>query len=338
MKKTILKRIIIWSATSFVLLVCLIGGILKSSRFINNTVTDITDEYEESNSYNYADITTFNPDEITDITISWAAGKVVVNSYDGDEIIIKQYSDATNDELNPFIYDCNSDDNTLCIYSSENEFKFSDFIEDGLSSFSSYKSLSSEKTLSVSIPNGAYIDNLTIISASADTSVSNVDPAYVRIESYSGTVSAASLNSSTIIINTMSGTTQISDVISDEFDISTVSADIDFNLTDNTSYKRGININTVSGNAIISFPENCNGFMAETNSLSGNFNSEFNGKQNDDEYVYGESQTRIEFNSVSGNLEIKKITSKQAEKAEKESEQAKNVSQAATQPTTKSKQ
>ncbi len=345
MKSSALNRIIIWSVTSVLLIFVLFIGIIIGSginqEYTDNIFYDTTREYDDNDNFIYGTGTSFDADEISCLDICWAAGKVVIEENDEDEIKIREYSESTNDELSDMLYRFDENDMRLDIISSYSDIDLEAIIENGIDSFISYDGTSEEKTLVISVPRNEYFDYLTIATASADMEII-INTAYyntINLNTFSGSITADNLDSSTIYVNTANGDSELSNVTTNDVEINTVSGDVsisgqvdyleansvsaDINFEAVSNYNvESINVSSVSGNVNLIFPEDYSGFTIETTSLSGNFNSKFSGKQYSDQYIYGNGYTEINFNAVSGRLNISPAESKTEETTQAETAQA----------------
>ena len=355
MKKYTLNRIIVWAAASLLLLVMLITSVKAYNGYSIDNVYEEPEEIfddDELGSFCYDNSATYDVDELTSLSIFWASGEVIIEESDNDLLEIRQYADTTTDEFSPMLYKLDGDLD-LFIYSSEADIDLSNLLKDGIQALSGYNITAKPKTLVVSVPKDTAVDELIIATASADINITDKANylANTEISSFSGAVTAKGIECPTIYVNTASGKSQLDNIICgdisvntvsgdvsisgkiDYFDANTVSADVSFN-SENGYTVQQIDVNTVSGSANLTFPKDCNGFTIDTKSLSGSFSSKFGGKQEEDEYVYGDGYTAISFNSMSGNLTISPAESSTEETKQPETTKPETTKPETTKPET----
>ena len=103
-------------------------------------------------------------------------------------------------------------------------------------------------------------------------------------------------------IETTSGNVTVaSDGITD-LDVDTTSGKVDIDVK---TAPRSVDIETVSGAITLNIPEN-SGFTAEVAKVSGSFSCDFSAEHRLGKYIYGDGSGDYSFESVSGNIAIKK--------------------------------
>lgn len=366
MKKSAQNRIIIWSIVSFLLIFILIAGFVVNAggRYIPsiNDRTYRTYYEEETGSeifeaYDKAGGLGYSCDELSSIEINLSNGKVIFEENDSDIIEIVQLGNSSSDEISyydQFYYQY--DGMSLQIYGSNEDFELQN--QDFLSSdftlfFENFLKKVPDKTILVKIPKNAYVNNISINTASSDVEIDNVDTDYYSINSFSGYIKAQSVKSPSISIQNVSGNINLNNITSDELSVNNISgyADIKGDIVNLTydgisgdlSYSTdslntdSISVNTVSGNTNITLPEN-SGFTVINSSLSGEIKSGFKGRTVDEHYIYGDGSTDIELNSVSGSININPLKDEKAEQEKveqkrNEKKEASTSSTSQTQPT-----
>ncbi|MCH5296368.1 MAG: DUF4097 family beta strand repeat protein [Ruminococcus sp.] len=349
MKKSAQNRIIIWSIVSAALIFILVAGFVfyAYGRFVpslndrlyrNNYGTDYDITYEIINET--ASRLEYSTDDVFDINIYLSNGKVIFKESNSDNIEVTQLESSSSDEadhLNTFYYQY--DYATLNIYGSEADYNLDgqDFSASNLTlAFENLFTDTPDKTIVVKIPKNTYMHDINIYTASADIDVNNIESNYTSINSVSGYINANSVNSAYLSIQNVSGNINFSRITADELTINKVSGDVsaegdiqlidfesvsgDLNYTTDSLNTNSISVNTVSGNANITLPQN-SGFTVINSSISGELQSGFSGKTVGEHYIYGDGNTAIELNSVSGSISIQPNKSNQTEQAKSNKKQ-----------------
>lgn len=208
---------------------------------------------------------------VTEIDIKWIAGDVRVAYADTDEIAFSETAgQALSDEETMRWW---KDGRTLKIHFAKSGYRTDNV---------------PQKSLLVTLPKAAKLNELEIESVSADVSVAEI--AVVNLD-----------------VETVSGDVALSAAISGKADIATVSGELAATLR---TLPVEFDIDTVSGDSVLSLPAEA-AFTAELETVSGNFFCEFSepvktGKK----YTVNQTGTmtpgRIDAETVSGSLEILK--------------------------------
>lgn len=360
MKKSAQNRIIIWSIVSVVLIAILVAGFVVNAN--GRYVPSINDRLYGTNYDTYTD-TIYNKatglgysiDELSYIDINLSNGKVIFEENESDTIDIVQLKSSSSDEIdneNEFYYQY--DGTSLWFYSNDADFDLDGqlFSTDNFTlGIDSIFANVPGKTIVVKIPKTACLSAITVNTAGADVDINNVNTDNFTINSFSGNISAISLKASSMSIQNVSGSVDLDNIASDFLSVNNVSGNVDVNgdiealtfegVSGDLSYSTdslrtsSISINTVSGDANITLPEN-GGFTVTNSRVSSEIKSEFKGRQLDEYYVYGDGSTEIDLNSVSGSITLKPL---EYEKAEQETEQKKDEKkEASTSPTASTSQ
>ena len=134
-----------------------------------------------------------------------------------------------------------------------------------------------------------FLMSVNVYSSTSSISISDVIINQLSIKNVSGTVNVTKIASKDLSYDGVSGT---------------------FTLVLNKSIDN-IKINQVSGESILSFPNEIAGFKVTMDTVSGSFYSDFESIQTENIYSYGESNKMgIDFSSVSGSLSIVKTEAK----------------------------
>ncbi len=224
-------------------------------------------------------------ENINSAEIEWISGEVNIFTYDSDKIIIEETK--VSDEANVLRYKV--ENGKLKIHYGKSEWKL------GFSNLP-------KKTLTVKIPKSMAESflKLEIDVTSADTNINGI-------------------KTNSLEIDNVSGKTTINGVTANDFDLSTVSGDVNakgsftnlefesvsgkINLTSETVLKK-VECDSTSGDTTLRIPEN--GFTAEFDSVSGDFNSDFGTVKKGNKYTSGDGSAEFEFDTVSGDVTIKR--------------------------------
>lgn len=254
-----------------------IGGAFSfmKSLPIDNIISDFTPVYSTLNYNDNAYLTgegTCN--NVSGVNIEWVSGKINMEHYDGDSISFKDsYS--------------GNDDYTMR-YKVENNTLYIKFCKPGLKLYKDGTS-TINKDLTVLVPKEIDFSEIDIETVSADVVMQSINANQFKIEYVSGNVTATG-NYNIIDAEGVSGMLNIH----------------------NNSNSFTYNIETVSGNCKLYLPENTPGFTCNFEAISGNVSTyEFDGFRstksfNDATHTYKNGINSIDFEAVSGNLEILK--------------------------------
>lgn len=244
--------------------------------------------------------------QVEDLEIEWIAGKVKI-AYHTENTV--KFSEEADKALN---------DNNSLYYWLEGKTLHIKFARSGRGNY-----LNVGKTLTLYLPAGVMIRYADIDTVSADVEIGAVAFNNTDIETVSGDVSVKAASfASKAEISTVSGDVNTSIAAATaELDIETTSGDVNVisdGITkldvDTTSGKvdidvkkapRSVDIETVSGAITLSIPDG-SGFSAEVSKVSGSFNCDFSAEHKGGKYVYGDGSGNYSFESVSGNIAIRK--------------------------------
>ena len=308
MKKSARNRIIIWSIISVLLIGLLTVGIIgvRNYNVFNFKLFSFSGEDLDKMSTGSAQ---FDKNEVKSIDINWTSGTVEIKNGSTDKVEISENSSYDKDDDNAMRWSL--DDGKLKIYNSKNAFGFNWF------SFSM-----SPKKLTVTLPESISLDEFDISSASAEFTAESINADTLDIETASGTIKVDSFEGNKADINTASGTVDFNAVSADDVDVETVSGECTVSgkieKLNASSVSAGLNLTvgknnseisaeTVSGN--VNIRTNCDesGFTAHYSSVSGNFSSDFAGKNKDGKFVYGSGKADYNISTVSGNIDIQHL-------------------------------
>lgn len=307
MRKSARNRIIIWSIISALLIGLLTVGIIgvRNYKVFNFKLFSFSGEDLDKMSTGSAQ---FDKNEVKSIDINWTSGTVEIKNGSTDKVEISENSSYDKDDDNAMRWSL--DDGKLKIYDSKN-YGFQWF------SFSL-----SPKKLTVALPEGISLDEFDVSSASADVTAESINADTLDIETASGKIKVDSFEGNKADINTASGTVDFVTASADDVDVETVSGECTvsgkieklnvsgvsagLNLTVGKNNSK-ISAETISGN--VNIKTNCDksGFTAHYSSVSGNFSSDFAGKNKDGKFVYGSGNADYNISTVSGNIVIQPL-------------------------------
>ncbi|MGN0521951.1 MAG: helix-turn-helix domain-containing protein [Eubacterium sp.] len=250
-------------------LICIIS--LYSANTKSNTGIALSKLVDYDNGDEYAVGGAFlDPDSFDNIYIDWVDGDVDIEYYNAEQISVSET-------------EMKNEDYQLRYCVKNNELRI-EYCKSGLRI-----GPNKDKNLTVRIPKDKAFYNVDIISVSADVNVDGlVVENIMNFENVSGKIDAlGSFNS--IYLNNVSGDVAITGIR----ELNSFKAD------------------TVSGDCKITLPANTTGFTVNYNTVSGDISAEsFDGYESEKfgshSHVYNDGSTNIEFDSVSGDLEIEK--------------------------------
>ena len=276
-------RVLIWSLVAVALCVLLgVGLMIHEKRNHPQPPVEVTEsEPEPSESSQNSTIqpifietpsASFEGRDIRKVKIEWVSGSIQI--YPGAMLSFDVKEPSDLDEEKKATYEVSGD--TLIIREYKQNWNFS--LGFNLNQINDYAS----KDLTLTVP--AELSKLTIETVSSD----------VRI--YDG------LTMGELDIEAVSACVDCGSIAVDKLDIETVSGDVELTLMNEA---KNIDMETVSGDLTLHVPEEM-GFTAETNSVSGDTNTDMTVTGSGKKMVHGDGKTRIQMDSVSGNLYIYK--------------------------------
>lgn len=310
MKTNAIIRIIIWSLV-IVLLVAILGGVLQGRSTLRSLARlfEHEDPIVESflparNSGESSPDETVTPvqpleseetvripaEQISDIEIEWAAGKILIQPIDTDEVQFSE-SDIT-DIKNALVWKQRG--TTLSI----------SFCEESAGNFINFgNSTNLTKDLTILIPNNWHLNSLEIDAASATLEVNDLRIDEVDIDTASGACKFDNCTVRELDLDTASGDVRFYGYL-DILDCDAASASIYAVLT---NVPTRIDLDSMSGDMDITLPTDA-GFTASVEGLSADFTSEFETTNRNGSYVCGDGHCRISVDAMSGDVIIRKST------------------------------
>lgn len=231
--------------------------------------------------------TCFDPDEITEIDIEWAAGNVTISPADVDEISLYESTVSSDSTMV-----CTLSGTRLTIkYQKDTSRLF------GIS----LGRHDTPKDLTITVPESWICQELDIDSAAADVDIRDLTITNISISAASGICDLQNCTVGKLDIDTVSGDVRFSGTL-DSLDCEAVSADCTVNVS---NAPRSIELDSISGKLDLTVPVDC-GFTLEFDTLSGQYESDFPLDTIDGKYVHGDGSCRINTNGVSGDISIRK--------------------------------
>lgn len=251
--------------------------------------------YSIDGSYSTGTFTTgegsVSADGIRNIEIEWVSGSITVVPGDTDLILLEET--AYSENTKPMIFRQNGD--TLHIQFSEAT------IQIGLN-LNNINNVSN-KDLVITVPADWICEELNIESVSADVDVSDLTCKEIELSNVSGACEFENCNADEVKLETVSGGITYRGQLN-SLECDSVSADCDIYVE---NHPGSITMDGVSCDLNLYLPEDC-GFTANVDSMSGDFSSSFPTTSKNGAYVYGDGSCRIESDSMSGDINIRKAS------------------------------
>lgn len=310
MKKAAIVRIIIASIALVILISILIVGLtgegFRMFRFKFGGFSNYS--YADSDLYNVGDAS-ISTEGINELDINWIEGSVKVITHSGSEISIFESNAGKFNEDEKLRYLVK--DGVLYIkYCAPRQL------------FTFGRLISYVKNLTVYIPEGetVLLRTLTVDTVSADVIINDIYADEIKLNCVSGDIKGdLSGTIEKLTAKTVSGNINIK-AASDTVNFTSISGDIIYNggasdidcnnVSGNVKVETDIcpsraNLKTVSGNIVMSIPEN-KGFTASYSVVSGDFNTSFATVNSKKQAVYGDGSAEFNLKAVSGNITIKR--------------------------------
>lgn len=261
-------RLIVWSVIAALILGVMLALFFMPSIFRHvNFPFRNVHRYVESEKYQ---VGAGSADSVKKIRIDWIDGEVEVVSGNVTSVMFSEEGAENLSQARQLHW--YNDDGTLYLRYSASGARFW---------------VNADKKLKVTVPENLFLDELKIDVVSADTKIGNVCADMLETDSVSGKVESDG-DFRAIETNTVSGNVTLRFSVSER-----VPEKIDFD--------------SVSGNMRICLPEET-GFDAKIDSVSGDIATDFSvSRMTKDRIVCGDGKLSVDADSVSGDLEIRKI-------------------------------
>lgn len=294
MKRNPIIRIILFSFIIVVLLSMLLSGLAYDSLlFTNHTVQENSAQATISvetpvQALPSEETLTFAPEEVRELEIEWVSGAIVIQKADVETVTISE-SDV-------------SDEKYAMVWKLKNGKLSLNFCEETIVvGFGINFGKDFSKDLSIFVPRDWELQSLDIDAASATVEVIDLTITEVEFDGASGTCRFDNCIVDTIDMDTASGDITFTGSLN-ILDFDGASADICAVLS-NTPNR--MDIDTASGDLDLTLPQDT-GFTVSMDTLSGDFNSDFETITKNGNHYYGDGRCRIQIDAMSGDVTIRK--------------------------------
>lgn len=320
MKKSAKTRIIVWSIVSVVLTATLIlSAVFMPKTNVGDIISGVFDYMNDDYDENFDNHVftgsldqEFDPAQVKDIEVNWAAGKIVFAKSDSDKIKVYE---KTSGELK-------DRDKMQCIVKDDGTLEIN-CTKGGRVFFGLNFSSVLKKSLTVELPQNCNLSDIEINCASANIEASQIQAEALKVNTASSNVNITDCTLEDIKLDGASGKIELnSDITGDvkvnsvsgkvivngnckSIDLTSVSGKVEFN---GTKLNKA-NVETVSGDVELNLPQDISGFTAEFKSTSGDFESDFETTRQNKNYNYKDGSIEIDVQTVSGSLKINKSIS-----------------------------
>jgi len=225
---------------------------------------------------------------IREIEIEWAAGSIRIQPKDITEIRIAEK--GVNQSEKPMVWKVR--DGKLAIQFAEN-------MKISLGTGLNWGDFSKE--LIIEVPADWQCNSLEVTAAVASLEVSNLTIREMEFDGASGTCVFDNCNVEKLDLDTASGDVRFTGSLQ-QLDCDAASADIVLELT---NVPRSLDMDTASGDLDVTLPAEA-GFTVSMDTMSGDFDSDFETTRRNGSYVAGNGRCRIDVDGMSGNVNIRK--------------------------------
>ena len=305
-------RVITYSCIAIILIIILTLGLFGRIPFIPGINWNFGGNYYANSEQYQAGGDELTVTDMTQLEVNWMDGIITILPYDGTTV---QFFETNAQNLAPkdqlhYLYQ----DGKLTIqYKSAKHFPFL------------FGSINGKgKSLEIKLPK-SIAENLNecrVDSVSSKIDISGIQAEKISLDTTSGDLKLRESTTDTLSIDSVSGSIQGEQVVIDEkMDVDTTSGKItlsgsiqeiefnsisgELNLTSQVCPGK-ITTDTVSGKVTVSIPEN-DGFCYYKDTLSGKLQCDFSVTQEEDKGIYKNGNAEFSFDSLSGDITIKKI-------------------------------
>ena len=297
MKRNAIVRIILWSIVLLVLLAMFFtllyvpgGNFMKRENTPEATWVPVPVTEEHDDSQVNANIVKADPSQIRDMEIEWAAGSIRILPKDITEICITE--EDTNQSRKPMVWKVR--DGKLSIQYAENK-------KVSLGINTQWDEIS--KDLLIEVPKDWQCDSMEVTAAAASLEVTDLTIREMEFDGASGSCVFDNCTVEKLDLDTASGNVHFTGSLQ-QMDCDGASADIQLELS---NIPRSLDMDTASGNLDVTLPADA-GFTVTLDSLSGEFESDFETTMRGGSYVSGNGRCRIDVDAMSGDVIIRKNT------------------------------
>ena len=230
-------------------------------------------------------------EHIGEIKLNWSSGEILIEPYEGKDIILEERGTTELNESNSLVYSLKS-----------GVLEISEFPGRVLIGFSS--PAFQRKDLKIYIPQALILKELEINSVSALLSIENLEATELEIDSVSGELNIKNLKLRELNVNSVSGAINVSDSEIQELEAETVSGIFYAELK---ALPKELDFESVSGSAEIYLPQGSE-FSAGLESISGKLETDFEGRYLADDFIVGSGYSELDFETTSGNVKLYKMS------------------------------
>lgn len=291
MKRNAIIRIVIWSLVIVVLVTIMssvmFGWTLRDRRFSSESTAETAVPMETLYAISYDGKDTFPASEISELEIDWVAGEILIQPGNSDQITVRE--DNVND-----------DKYAMVLRQSGNELKIT-FCEESLNNFIGFGSTNElSKDLTITVPRDWLCETLDIECAAATLEVNDMTIREVDFDGASGACEFENCTVEEMDIDTASGDIRFIGSL-EMLDCDAASASV-FAVLTNTPSR--LDIDSMSGDLEIVLPQNA-GFTLSMDTMSGDFQSDFETTMKNGNYVCGDGRCRINVDALSGEVMLR---------------------------------
>ena len=297
MKRNAIVRIILWSIVLLVLLALFFvlfyvpgGNFLKREDTPKASMVPVPITEQHDNSQFHMNIVKVDPSQIREIEIEWAAGSIVIQPADTDEISFREEDIGGSGK--PMHWKIQRD-SILIQYAEDGTFP----IKFG----TDWKN--ENKNLIIEVPVTWQFDSLKVAAAVASLEVKDLNIREMEIDGASGSCVFDNCTVEKLDLDTASGNVYFAGSLQ-QMDCDAASADI---LLELSNVPGRLDMDTASGDLDVVLPADA-GFTVTLDSLSGDFESDFDTTMRGGSYVAGNGRCRIDVDAMSGDVTIRKST------------------------------
>lgn len=286
MKRNAIIRIVLWSITLVILLGILCTGIYVPSALnrIRRASVRNTEDFQEIDGNGF----TLDAASVRNVEIEWASGSIVIQPMDIGEMYIAEKAQDHSSE--PMVW--NLQDGTISIQYCKNP--------DRVFVFGMDTELEC-KDLIIQVPRDWQCNSLEIEAASATLEVQDLTIRKMEFDGASGSCKFRNCTVDSLDLDTASGDVWFQGSLL-RLECDAVSADITLELT---NVPNTLDLDGVSGGLDVTLPAEA-GFTVTMETLSGDFESDFDTTQRNGSYVSGNGRCRIDVDGMSGDVTIRK--------------------------------
>lgn len=230
---------------------------------------------------------------VRELSIDWLAGDIIIEPYDGTDIILEETSSGAFNE-----------DNSLDYTFQTNELKIS-YCSTQVGLSMSNSELDTSKELHILLPNTIKLGDLSVDSASSNVSIQGVSPRELEVSTVSGNLDVTNAVIGGLSFDSTSGSATITDSNVQEIEMDSVTGSLDAAVM---VCPMEVSFDTTSGDATLTLPADSQ-FRLTLDTASGQINSDFQGVYRGNTYMVGTGFGEFEVDSVSGSVNIHQAAS-----------------------------